>query len=611
MTNVNNIGTFDSLTALWAAHPEGGVEGDYAQVGPHFFGWSAASRNWVLTTPEGDELTPDQVDLSVLEGHPNYLGSFANLTDVWHFLPNGGEEGAFIKVAEQAFKWDTTSSNWIECSAGALLAAIIYTTAHPEESRTVINYLGAFETQDAVWYRYPEGGYEGDYVHIDDVIKVWNKFGREWGDNVDPSTRAITNETVEGDLTVLHNLTVAGIIRCPQIIASEANSALLWAGHAWEDYMNQPVRTTDVVTFAKVIANALQSPDFSAGIDLGTGWEIGEHGHAEFESLVIRRFLEVPELRYNRTSVEIGNKWNAPGGGIIESVHIDLDENGDELMTGVITLHLEDGESGMIAVDDICQGVFHDGIDPLNNSTDDYDSSKGEFRFKGFFTTYFRVTEILDSRSRQFRYALRPVTVDWEERKHPRAQMHFVAYGNFTDTTRQKSRYATRTYERFLTNVNDWQVTQDMIAAQFGDLSNLSVHGLEMEGYSAYLRNIYMSGTIKQFEDMPLRLEFDTEGDNFLAFGESLILTCKVFKGFDDVTANIGEWSITRDSGDPVEDAAWRLKGKVQAFTGTIQICFNEIENDLGDAISTLFTVRATMFDEQEEEQEAVGNLVI
>ena len=33
---------------------------------------------------------------------------------------------------------------------------------------------------------------------------------------------------------------------------------------------------------------------------------------------------------------------------------------------------------------------------------------------------------------------------------------------------------------------------------QLGDLSNLKLFGLDMTGHSAYLRNIYMTGTIKQ-----------------------------------------------------------------------------------------------------------------
>lgn len=40
-----------------------------------------------------------------------------------------------------------------------------------------------------------------------------------------------------------------------------------------------------------------------------------------------------------------------------------------------------------------------------------------------------------------------------------------------------------------------------MIAMQLGDLSNLKLFGIEMTGHSAYLRNVYMTGTIKQLSN--------------------------------------------------------------------------------------------------------------
>lgn len=350
--------------------------------------------------------------------------------------------------------------------------------------------------------------------------------------------------------------------------------------------------------------------EFIPGIT-GRGGLIDEKGAGELQTLILHHWLEVPELRYNRISIQIGNKWNAPGGGIIEDVSVDLDAAGDPLTTGIITLHLEDGEIGTVAVDDICQGIFHDGMTLSNNSVVDWDDGKGNFHFAGFCTSYFRVTEILDSQCKRFRYALRGVSENWTHLFHPCAAMHFVGYGNFTDTTRQVSRYSTRTYERFLVGVNDWEFTADNIAAQFGDLSNLTILGLQMEGYSAYLNNIYMSGTIHQFDNLPLRLELDTEGDPFLAWGESLHLTCRLWRGYyEDITDQVVSWSITRDSGDATDDAAWALKQKVKDFAGTIDICFTETENDLGgnsNTVSTLFTIKASL----QSEDAAVANIEI
>ena len=78
--------------------------------------------------------------------------------------------------------------------------------------------------------------------------------------------------------------------------------------------------------------------------------------------------------------------------------------------------------------------------------------------------------------------------------------MHFVCYGNFDGVNhadRQSSRYSTRTYERYLKNVNTWEFQPSNVAAQFGELSNLVELGLPgMTGYSTYIENIYMTGHI-------------------------------------------------------------------------------------------------------------------
>ena len=207
------------------------------------------------------------------------------------------------------------------------------------------------------------------------------------------------------------------------------------------------------------IAGNISSLDYAENL---LGWLITPEGHIDAKSLRLRDFLEVPELRYNRVSIVSGEEWNAPGGGIIESI---------DAANKIVHLKLEPGEVSQVEIDDICKGIF-------NNDT-------------GFQTAYFRITEKIDNSS--FKYVLRSGYTF-----NPCKAMHFVAYGNFTNAERQKSCYSTQNYIRFLKGVNNWEITKDMIAMQLGDLSNLKLFGIDMSGHSAYLNRVYMTGTIRQ-----------------------------------------------------------------------------------------------------------------
>lgn len=212
------------------------------------------------------------------------------------------------------------------------------------------------------------------------------------------------------------------------------------------------------------VVNALKGMKFgeyASGLT-GFGGHIDDKGRAELESLFLRSFLEVPELRYNRVRVITGEEWNSKGGGIIESI----DEENKSFQ-----LKLEAGEHPSVSEGDICKLVYNTGA--------------------GFGTCYFRVLSVTPEGV--VRYALRE-----GYDMHPKAMSHFVAYGNFFDETRQASAYSTTSYTRYLKGVNDWEIRKENIAMQFGDLSNLRVHGMQLEGYSAYLNNVYFTGTILQ-----------------------------------------------------------------------------------------------------------------
>lgn len=251
---------------------------------------------------------------------------------------------------------------------------------------------------------------------------------------------------------------------------------------------------------ASIKGDAIIGKDGFAGGLTGFGTRLGKDGMIEADGLSLRRFLEVPELRYNRVEVYVGNQWRAPGAGIIESVTPDTNSDGTEAATGEIKLKLEEGEIGKVAVDDICMGIFHDHV-AGSNATEDSDDGKGGFKFSGFSTCYFKVTSITETaHNSAFKYELRKYA-DGSYSRHPSVAMHFVCYGNFTNPSRQTCRYSTLTYERYLAGVDSWTFGKGNIRAQFGDLSNLSMFGLNMSGYSAYINNVYLDGHLVQLGD--------------------------------------------------------------------------------------------------------------
>lgn len=302
---------------------------------------------------------------------------------------------------------------------------------------------------------------------------------------------------------------------------------------------------------------------FASGMT-GFGGIIDKKGNAEMQSLKLRGFLEVPELRYNRVEISMGDTWYAPSAGIIESV---------DTTAQTITLKLEEGEIGSPRVGDICMGIFHN-LNTSENATADYDDGRGNRRFAGFATCYFRITEELDTTTyKTFKYQLRPVSGAYPTQYHPAAAMTFVGYGSFSNEDRQTSRYETRTYQRYLTGVSDWEFTASNIAAQYGDLSNLSVFGINMTGYSAYLNNIYMSGVIQQFtpggEEVPTIID------------RGVWSATETYNRNDDVYWNNGHWRCLVDGTktEPGKDAEeWVYLGGYGVLE-TISI-FKKSENE-------------------------------
>lgn len=313
-----------------------------------------------------------------------------------------------------------------------------------------------------------------------------------------------------------------------------------------------PDRTSFLVSF---LAGAVFGKEgFASGL-AGFGAKIDENGNGEMRGLRLWEWLEVLELRRNRVEVYAGIKWRTPGVGIVESVVADTDNEGNPLSTGTVHLKLEAGEMGAVAADDISMGIIH-FEDETMNATEDSDDSKGNFRFAGFGTAYFRITGVSGEDNGTFRYSLRPGTT-----LHPQKYMHFSCYGNFTNPDRQTSVYETRTYSRMLRNQNTWEISAANIAMQSGDLSNLNVHGLDMTGYSMYLNSVYFTGTVRQLK--PDGTPVYTANDRGeWASGEN-------YAFYDRVSHDGGIWLCVSESGSASEPAEGNSDWLLQVKPGT------------------------------------------
>lgn len=281
------------------------------------------------------------------------------------------------------------------------------------------------------------------------------------------SAKRILNEIKERALSRIGDDSASGLITFLNGLSS-LNGMDVVGGIATDTLTATEITTQILNALDKLIAKDATFSDDVSSADYAEkllGWMINASGDIDAKSLRLRDFLEVPEFRYNRVSIVSGESWNAPGGGIVEAV---------DTVEGILYLKLEPGERADVEADDICKASFNDET--------------------GFRTAYFRITEKLGDTA--FKYVLRSETTF-----HPCKAMHFVSYGNFTNADRQKSSYSAQNYVRYLTGVNGWEIRKEMIAMQLGDLSNLKLFGIDMTGHSAYLRNIYMTGVIRQLSD--------------------------------------------------------------------------------------------------------------
>ena len=345
-------------------------------------------------------------------------------------------------------------------------------------------------------------------------------------------------------------------------------------------------------------AGAQFSPSFAEGFT-GFGARVSPDGHGEMESLTLRRFLEVPEIRKNRITVTGGIIWNTPAAGIVEH----CDPSPADSSAGSFRLKLEQDEIGEFAAGDIVMGVwqfFESGSRGHNLTQGDIDAipattadgtanSDREFATVGFCTIYLTVTSVSGDHNEIVSYRLRTGHLGGGKTPaHPHEAMHLVTYGSVSDTSRQTSLYITRGYLRFLRQVNQYQFGPGNIAAQFGDLSGLNVGGTSMSEYSAFLRNIYMTGNIYAVFAPVLDIRLSL-GAITLSRGQTTVLKAALTRdGREDAALTATGWAISRDTGDSAADAAWNT---AHSSYGGADLTLGY--GDLNGRTSAVFTVSA------------------
>ena len=248
------------------------------------------------------------------------------------------------------------------------------------------------------------------------------------------------------------------------------------------------------------------------GLQVGTAAAVDSSGRGTLQSLVLREWLEVPELRLNRTAIHLGASLLSPGAGIVAEVEVDADARG-----GHVSLKLEAGEAASVVEGDLLMGIFS-APNAEWGAVRDGDNGKLDVQFAGFATAYFEVAA-LDADRRGFRYTLRPDT-----HVHPRRFMTFASRGNRHDAARGKFCFSTRSYTRYLSGVQSWDITASHVVLQLGELDTLRALGFSAEvgGVGLYAENAFLSGRLRVgggfktadeiVEDQTLHIEYSIDG---------------------------------------------------------------------------------------------------
>lgn len=233
--------------------------------------------------------------------------------------------------------------------------------------------------------------------------------------------------------------------------------AILFDSHAWKDFFDQALRTTDPVQFKSVLSTIFQTIGFSEGVD---GFKVDERGNIFARSLKLFDFLETPELRYNKITV-IGDEFWITTGGVIDEVLPD----GTEDNKYTIRLKLEGNNVNTFDEGDICKGIFETEL--------------------GFQSCYFIVVSSTDEPN--FSSGVMDIVLTGYM-VAPRRFMNIARIGNVLDEKPERQRSgrvnARNGTVQFYEKVNTWEITVKNMAVHIGECKNAGLPGVDvnMEG---------------------------------------------------------------------------------------------------------------------------------
>lgn len=113
---INNLGSFATINAVWDVHPEGGKEGDYLSAGGKIWWWNKYTGKWTDTAVSTEADLPisetDAKDVQTVLQELVYLGEFKSESEVWEKYPAGGKEGEYLTIGGVKYYWNPYNNAW-------------------------------------------------------------------------------------------------------------------------------------------------------------------------------------------------------------------------------------------------------------------------------------------------------------------------------------------------------------------------------------------------------------------------------------------------------------------------------------------------------------------